>query len=154
MSRKYRHQGYQDNPEPDDRRPAAPRAGRPMAKALTDEERLQRKSLRHATAREANEVIRCQACGGNVQGLESITRESECPHCRAPLHCCRTCRNFDSAARWQCLADIPEAVSDKGKGNDCAAWLARVVLDTTGRRSNTPQGPGGAKAQFENLFKR
>ncbi len=148
MSRKYRHQGYQ-NAEREERPPAPP-----PNRALSDEERIQRRSLRHATAREANEVIRCHECGGNVQDFEAIASESTCPHCRAPLHCCRTCRNFDSAARWQCRAEINEPVGDKGKGNDCASWSARLVLDTTGRRSNTPQGPGGAKAQFDSLFKR
>ena len=150
MSRKYRQHGYQDSAHEESRsqKKPAPR------QELTKEERIQRRSLRHATAREANEVIRCHQCGCNVQAFGTITAETACPHCRTPLHCCRTCKNFDSAARWQCRAEIKEAINDKSKANLCTLYAPRLVLDTTGRRSNTPQGSGGPKAQFENLFKR
>ena len=150
MSRKYRHKGYQDSEqkEPRSQRKQAPTSN------LTTEERIQRRSLRHAIAREANEVIRCHNCGRSVPSLDAISPGKQCPSCNAPVHCCRTCRHFDSAARWQCHADIPEAVSDKSKGNHCTLYEPRLVLDTTGRRSNTPRGGGGPKEQFENLFKR
>jgi hypothetical protein len=95
MSRKYRQPGYQDSDRDDSRgehRPA------PARDELTPEERIQRRSLRHATAREANEVIRCHHCGRNVQNFGTIAADSICPHCSTPLHCCRTCRHFDTAS--------------------------------------------------------
>jgi DNA-directed RNA polymerase subunit RPC12/RpoP len=152
MSRKYRQHGYQDSGPKEtqpERRP-------PQSDGLSTEERLQRKSLRHATAREANEVIRCHQCGRHVQNSGAITRDTRCPDCSAELHCCRTCRHFDSAARWQCRAEITQAVGDKGKGNDCPQYMARLVLDATGRRSDSTaaRDPSGPKAQFESLFKR
>ena len=155
MSRKYRHQGYQDSGGNGDRqrdrprdRPAAPRNN------LTTEERIQRKSLRHAIDREANEVIRCHACGRGVQGYDVIKPDTTCPHCNTSLHCCRICRQFDSSARWQCRAEITAAVGDKNKANECALYSPRLVLDSTGRRSNVSRGPSGPREQFENLFKR
>ena len=99
-------------------------------------------------------MIRCHQCGRNVDNFGTIGHETTCPHCNAPLHCCRTCRQFDVSARWQCRAPIAEAVSDKGTANSCAHYAPRVVLDTTGRRSDSRQGPGGPKEQFESLFKR
>jgi hypothetical protein len=150
MSRKYRHQGYQDSDRDDRQRERKP----PPRQQLSAEERIQKKSLRHATAREANEVIRCHECGRNVHNFGEITVEAACPHCNAPLHCCRTCRGFDVAARWQCRATIEEPVGDKAKANRCGHYEPRLVLDTTGRRSDTPQGSGGPRSAFENLFKR
>jgi hypothetical protein len=151
MSRKYRHQGYMDAERDESRGPRKP----PPRENLTPEERIQKRSLRHAIAREANEVVRCHNCGRNVPGLEPITPESRCPSCGVEVHCCRTCRHFDSAARWQCRAAIAGPVADKGRGNDCALYVPRLVLDTTGRRSGSAGGgAGGPKEQFENLFKR
>jgi hypothetical protein len=150
MSRKYRHQGYQDNDRDDgrSRRPQQPR------QKLSTEERIQKRSLRHATDPAANEVIRCHQCGRNIQHFGTIKSDSACPNCHAPLHCCRACSHFDVQARWQCRAEIEGPVGDKAKVNQCALYEPRVVLDVTGRRSGTPQGPGGPREAFDNLFKR
>ena len=151
MSRKYRHPGYQDSDSSDSRREHRP----PPKQDLTREEKIQRRSLRHATAQEANEVIRCHHCGGNVQNFGTIDPRTPCPHCNARLHCCRTCLHFDSGARWQCRAEIRQAIADKSSANDCDLYEPRIVLDTTGRRSGSAAGASGdPKAQFENLFKR
>jgi hypothetical protein len=150
MSRKYRQPGYQDHAAEESRDRPKPGPDR----TLTPEERIQRRSLRHATAREANEVIRCHHCGRNIANFGTISAETECPHCRAPLHCCRTCRQFDSSARWQCRAPITEAVADKSKANSCAQYSPRVVLDTTGRRIDAAREPDSPRAQFDSLFKR
>jgi hypothetical protein len=148
MSRKYRQQGYQDSDRDDRRRREKP----PQRNNLTKEERIQRRSLRHAIDRDANAVVRCHNCGRNAQELGTITRETGCPHCNAPLHCCRTCENFDSAARWQCRAEITEAVSNKNDANDCAEYRPRLVLDVTGRRSASGKS-GDPRSQFDSLFK-
>jgi len=151
MSRKYRHQGYQDS-NGDDRRHEP--SGPPRPDNLTPEERIQRRSLRHATAREANEVVRCPDCGRNVDSFGTIGQDSACPHCDAALRCCRTCRFFDTSARWQCRADITAAVSHKSKANDCPEYGPRLVLDSTGRRTAPPGRSNDPRAQFDNLFKR
>jgi hypothetical protein len=151
LSRKYRQQGYQDSDrtrERDERKPRPP-------DNLTPEERIQRRSLRHATAREASEVIRCHVCGRSIQDFGTITQSATCPYCSAELHCCRTCTNFDSSARWQCRADITEPISDKSKANACARYAPRLVLDATGRRAETPGAKSDdPKSRFESLFKR
>jgi hypothetical protein len=150
MSRKYRHQGYQDSDRDDDRR----RGKAPPREKLTEEERIQRRSLRHAIDREAKEVVRCPNCGRNAHDFGGITTTTTCPHCGAPLHCCRTCVHFDSAARWQCKANIPAPVGDKNKANDCALYEASLVLDVTGRRTTGTRGGDDPRSQFDSLFKR
>jgi hypothetical protein len=148
MSRKYRHQGYQDSDRDDSRR----RGKAPPRQSLTEEEKIQRRSMRHAIDREAKSVVRCHNCGQNVHDFGSITKTTACPHCNALLHCCRTCVHFDSAARWQCKADITEQVGDKNKANDCAKYEASLVLDVTGRRTSGPRS-NDARSQFDSLFK-
>ena len=153
MSRKYRHSGYQDS-DREERDREKPRSS--PNQNLTTEERIHRRSLRHAIDRQANQIVRCHGCGGNVQDLETINFDSVCPHCRAALHCCRACRSFDTSARWQCRAEIAEAVTDKLKPNACGEYKPQLVLDVTGRRSTTSSSGKASdpRAQFENLFKR
>ncbi len=150
MSRKYRHQGYMDTGSDDDRgrREAPPR------RELTTEERIHRRGLRHAVDRDAKAVIRCHACGHSVQNLDTIIPDTTCPYCNSPLHCCRTCSEFDSGARWQCRTTIEEPVANKANANRCPAYSPRLVLDCTGKRSDSSRGSGGAREQFDNLFKR
>jgi len=151
MSPKYRHRGYMDSNSGDERQGQGQRAPREQ---LTMEEKIQRRSIRKATERKANEVVRCHACGRNVQDYAPITVDSTCPNCSAPLHCCRACTHFDSSARWQCKAEIPAAISDKAKATDCSFFGPRLVLDFTGRRSST-NGPtsNDPRSQFDNLFR-
>lgn len=157
MSRKYRHQGYQQDDSREESRPAGHAPSAPQ-NHLTPEELIQRRSLRRATERQANEVMRCHNCGRNVQSVGAIVADSRCPQCAAHLHCCRTCLHFDTAARWQCRAPIPAAITAKNDANTCVEYQSRLVLDATGRRSPTgPQGSSNSndpKSQFENLFKR
>ena len=156
MAMKYRQHGYKDSEQDDQRdRPHQPRRDN-----LTKEENYQRRSLRHATNREANEVVRCPTCGRGIAAMAAITPDTTCPHCASAIHCCRACRHFDSGSRWQCRTEITERIDDKNKPNRCSLYAPRLVLDSTGRRA-APAVTGESrpssddpKSQFENLFKR
>lgn len=149
MAMKYRQRGYRDSEhqERDRHRP-------PTTKPLTPEERAQQRALKHAVAREANEVVRCPNCGRNVPASGTLTLDALCPFCSAALHCCRACRHFDTGARWECRQPIPERVPDKGKANGCTFFEPRLVLDATGKRTTGSPASNDPKSQFENLFKR
>jgi len=156
MAMKYRQRGYRDGDYRDERESRVNGDDRPaLPRALSPEQRSQIRSLRHATDREAREVVRCATCGRNVEHFGAITRESHCPHCSAALHCCRTCTHFDTGARWECRKPVEVRVESKGTANDCSSFEPRLVLDATGRRSGgSARGPSDPKAAFENLFKR
>ncbi len=149
MTRKYRQRGYMEDYRDDRQRRKPPPSKRP----LTPEEKARLRGLRHATEREAHEVVRCPNCGTNVQAFGAITPETTCPKCGAALHCCRACLHFDSSARWECRAEIAEHVPDKLKANACPLYEPRLVLDATGKRlqAKTADDP---RARFEQLFKR
>ncbi len=152
---KYRQRGYKES-ETETRE----RHHQPRYDNLTKEQKYQRRSLRHATNREANEVIRCPTCGTGIAGLGAVTPDVLCPRCNSPIHCCRACRHFDSATRWQCRAEIQERIDDKNRANQCSSYQPRLVLDSTGRRTvvapvnGTGMASNDPKSQFENLFKR
>jgi hypothetical protein len=157
---KYRHRGYRDSDYKDER--SRPTSAPAPKRDIPDEQRFQIRSMRHAMDREAHEVLRCHSCGRSVADVSTITAQSTCPHCPAALHCCRNCRQFDSAARWQCKAPITAQVADKIGANECDKFEPRLVLDATGRRnvrSVASEGAGSGagsdpRSQFENLFKR
>jgi len=151
MDRKYGHKGYQESPR-DDR--GRDRKHAPPTSPLTPEQKAQQRSLRHAVQREANEVMRCPNCGRNVSASGAVSSEARCPHCGSSLHACRACMHFDSSARWECRAPIAAPVADKSKANTCALFAARLVLDTTGKRTGTSGSSNDPKSQFDNLFKR
>ena len=155
MSPKYRHRGYMDSDSRDER--DSRKSSNRQYQQLTMEEKIQRRSIRKATDRNANEVVRCHSCGHNVQDYAPITAQSVCPKCTVPLRCCRACTHFDSAARWQCRADIEKAVGDKNAVNKCTQYGPRLVLDFTGRRNSGGNGRGpksnDPRSQFEDLFR-
>jgi len=155
---KYRHRGYRDGEYKDER--SRPKSAPPPTRDVPDEQRFQIRSMRHAMERAANEVLRCQNCGRGIPEIGTLQAASTCPHCQAALHCCRNCRHFDSAARWQCRAPVTTQVTDKIGANACDKFEPRLVLDATGRRNVRPTSDNGSgagndpRAQFENLFKR
>ena len=153
---KYRQRGYRDSDRNDDReRRSDNRPPQSRNQNMDPQQRYQRRGLRHALDRNANEVVRCHVCGRSAQS--AIGPETSCPSCNAMLHCCSTCTNFDSSARWQCRAPITAGISDKLKANKCDKYSPRLVLDATGKRTTPQRGtgsrPNDPKSQFENLFK-
>lgn len=154
MSQKYRHRGYRESERRDDRERERQEHREPLPRAISPEQKAQIRSLRKATDREAQEVVRCPTCGRNVDYTGRFTRDTRCPKCSADLRCCRTCTHFDSGTRWECRADIEERVPDKIKANDCPKFEPRLQLDATGRRSSGRSGPVDPRTAFENLFKR
>jgi hypothetical protein len=158
MNRKYRHSGYQDRDDDrnggdrdrKDRPQGGPQNG-PRVE-LTKEQRIHKRSLRHALDRSANEVVRCYSCGRDADRDKPITQSSCCRGCSIDLHCCRFCKSFDSSARFQCRETIETAVPNKTKANDCTKFQPRLVLDSSGRRAKK-QEPRTSRSAFDDLFK-
>jgi hypothetical protein len=157
MAQKYRQRGYREDERRDERdrdRDDRDRRG-PAPRAISPEQKAQIRSLRKATDREANEVVRCPNCGRNVENTGLFGKDTRCPNCSSDLRCCRTCTHFDAGARWECRAPVEVRVTDKSSANECPRFEPRLVLDATGRRS-APRGGGPVdpRSAFENLFKR
>jgi hypothetical protein len=131
--RKYRQQGYRNQPAESGRREppasAAPRGGGMLA--------------RHT-------VSRCGACGA-VLPIATASLE-QCPSCRAAVRACRQCTHFDTSRRFECAEPVPERVADKNARNDCASFVLRVTVERDASPDSTR--PGDIRRGFDNLFKK
>jgi len=92
---------------------------------------------------------------------------SECPKCKAALHCCKQCTFFEPSTRFQCTKPIPERIAYKDRANECTFFRARVTVardsapaarmaaPAAGEPSiAAPKSATDARAAFDNLFKK
>ena len=96
----------------------------------------------------AHELV-CWKCGADLAALTlPLSRRDECAHCRAELHVCRMCIEYDVAVAKHCREPTAEEVRDKQSANFCdffrprpGAYLPpdRVAVDS-------------ARAELERLF--
>jgi ribosome-binding protein aMBF1 (putative translation factor) len=76
--------------------------------------------------------LRCWKCGADLAALTlPLSRRDECARCRAELHVCRMCVEYDTQVAKHCREPIAEEVSDKQQANFCdffrpspSAWVA------------------------------
>ncbi len=63
----------------------------------------------------------CYKCTKNLSlsANSKISRQEECPHCYANLHCCKMCHFYDSTAYNECKEPMANRVLDKEKANFC-----------------------------------
>lgn len=140
VSRKYRQQGYQDEPS----RPSAERRPRGRKKG---------EGPRSPLMPGFHKVIRCSLCGHRLpQSLSDIETSTTCPKCEACLHSCKNCVYFDPASRFECTRPINQRTSRKDEGNQCEEFEIRTTVEkvVTGAVAN----PQDARDAFENLFKK
>jgi hypothetical protein len=91
----------------------------------------------------------CWKCGTSLEALSlPLLRLDECPACRAQLHVCRLCVEYDTHYAKHCREPTAEEVRDKTAANFCdffkpkpGAWSG-ASLDAAAR----------AKAELERLF--
>jgi hypothetical protein len=85
----------------------------------------------------------CWKCGASLAALSlPLLRRDECPACRAELHVCRMCRDYDTSKAKHCREPTADEVSDKQHANFCDHFAPR-------EGAYTPVGDAAAKAQAE-----
>ena len=101
---------------------------------------------------DGNSQSACQACRKELDlGLGGTAgRRDECPHCRAPLHCCFNCHAYDDTARHGCREPQAEPPHDKAAENYCDLFVFRK-----GARPPREEDPRAkALAALDALFKK
>jgi hypothetical protein len=78
----------------------------------------------------------CWKCGAALSALSlPLLRRDECPRCRAELHVCRMCKDYDEQVAKKCREPTAEEVSDKTRANFCGHFAPRaqayVAQDTS-----------------------
>ena len=68
----------------------------------------------------------CWKCGASLEGLpRPFGRREECPACRAELHVCRMCVDYDRRVAKHCREPTAEEVRDKEHANFCDHYKPR-----------------------------
>ena len=165
--RKYKQQGYQDSGRRSDSsrfdstKIDRPRQQAPKVPIDITGPRLPR-LVQSVTA------TRCFNCA--VTLLPDVQFDTVCAKCKAELHCCKQCVNFDSSTRFQCLKSIPLRIVAKDRANTCELFrpmltvakdaqpmgpVERAAASNFQAPSTTaPRNVSDARAAFDSLFKK
>lgn len=72
--------------------------------------------------------LQCWKCGAALAALSlPLRRLDVCPACRAELHVCRMCVDFDTSFAKHCREPTAEEVRDKTNANFCDHFKPRAA---------------------------
>lgn len=91
----------------------------------------------------------CFQCQNKLTFTGLIGRRDECPKCRADVHVCKNCSNWDPKAYNECKEPTAERIQDKDRANYCDQFAAR-----TGGQSSQDDKRAALRAAAEALFKK
>jgi hypothetical protein len=93
--------------------------------------------------------LKCWKCGAALAALSlPLRRLEECPTCRAELHVCRMCVQFDKQAYQQCREPTVEEVRDKSRANFCDHYKPNAAAWTGGEAAQNDR----ARSELDKLF--
>ena len=95
-------------------------------------------------------MMNCYSCRNEIEVATIPRRTDTCPNCHAYIHCCWSCRYFDSGKHNQCAEPQAEYQSDKGAANFCEYWEPG---DQAGGRARPIASPDKARKDFDGLFR-
>ncbi|MFO7277002.1 MAG: hypothetical protein DIU56_008215 [Pseudomonadota bacterium] len=91
----------------------------------------------------------CWKCGASLAALSlPLRRLDECPSCRAELHVCRMCVDYDPRVAKQCREPTAEEVRDKTRANFCDFFKPRPNAYVPPNTEEVER----ARAELEKLF--
>jgi hypothetical protein len=153
LDRKYKQHGYMSEDKPKKQEKKPPHDGRPRQEQFGPR-----------TPRMVGTVsrMRCSNCGTVLQ--PNADPNAKCPRCAFDLHCCKQCRYFDSAARFECMQPVVEQIARKDVKNDCTLYEFRTTIEkdtapiavqsSSSATPSNPSRPKDARSAFEDLFKK
>jgi hypothetical protein len=91
----------------------------------------------------------CWKCGASLAELTlPLRRLDECPKCRAELHVCRMCVEYDTRVAKHCREPTAEEVSDKTRANFCDHFKPRAQAYVPPNTAEVDR----ARAELDKLF--
>ena len=91
----------------------------------------------------------CWKCGAGLEALSlPLSRRDECARCRAELHVCRMCVEYDVGVAKHCREPTAEEVRDKQGANFCDFFRPRPGAF----RPPDHTAVDSARAELERLF--
>jgi ribosome-binding protein aMBF1 (putative translation factor) len=96
----------------------------------------------------AHELV-CWKCGADLAALSlPLSRRDECARCRAELHVCRMCVEYDTSVAKHCREPTAEEVSDKQAANFCDFFRPRPGAWS----AHSTRAADQARSELERLF--
>jgi len=96
----------------------------------------------------AHDLI-CWKCGASLAALSlPLRRLDECAKCRAELHVCKLCVEYDTRVATHCREPTAEEVRDKSQANFCDHFKPRAGAWSATSTSAADK----ARAELERLF--
>jgi hypothetical protein len=93
----------------------------------------------------------CWKCGTALAELSlPLRRLDECPKCRAELHVCKMCVDFDTSKAKHCREPTAEEVRDKEHANFCDFFRPRANAHVPANVAEQSK----ARAALDDLFKK
>jgi hypothetical protein len=93
----------------------------------------------------------CWKCGAPLAVLSlPLRRLDECPKCRAELHVCRMCVDYDTRIAKHCREPTAEEISDKLHANFCDHYKPHAGAYTPPNTAEVNQ----SLSELEKLFGR
>ena len=97
----------------------------------------------------AEATLVCWKCGSSLAALSlPLRRLDECTQCRAELHVCKLCVDYDTRVAKHCREPIAEEVRDKTAANFCDYFKPRAGAYTAPNTGEVDR----ARAELERLF--
>jgi len=91
----------------------------------------------------------CWKCGASLAALTlPLLRLDECPQCRAQLHVCKLCVEYDVRVAKHCREPTAEEVRDKEHANFCDHFKPRPGAYLPGNAAEAER----ARSELERLF--
>jgi hypothetical protein len=95
--------------------------------------------------------LSCWKCGASLAGLTlPLRRLEECPKCRAELHVCRMCVDYDTRVAKHCREPTAEEVSDKTHANFCDFFKPRPAAYVPPNTAEVDR----SRSELEQLFRK
>ncbi len=94
-------------------------------------------------------ALSCWKCGASLASLSlPLRRLDECLKCRAELHVCKLCIDYDTSVAKQCREPTAEEVRDKERANFCDHFKPRA---DAWKPANV-EAIDAARSELERLF--
>ncbi|HTW37853.1 MAG TPA: hypothetical protein VMD49_04725 [Steroidobacteraceae bacterium] len=91
----------------------------------------------------------CWKCGASLAALTlPLRRLDECPKCRAELHVCRMCVDYDTRIAKHCREPTAEEVREKERANFCDFFKPRAGAYTAPNTAEVDR----ARSELDKLF--
>ncbi len=96
-------------------------------------------------------MANCPYCSNPIP--ERISRNTECPSCGRPLHCCKCCSFYSPDSHYGCKETIDEPVWDKNAANFCDYYRFNTSLGISSISSDSSSDKANkSREALEKLF--